>query len=244
MTAYVYHVSMPGRQPPDPSKSASAAAISSAKGPTSSKGREAQRRRTRRTLIEATQRLVAAGGPPPTIDAIAAAADVSRRTVYTHFPTLDQLLLDAALGALSEAYVDTALETANEHVGRQGDDVPARVDALVTALLDLGESTLPLGRQIIRLTVASEPYDEQGHPVPRRGSRRASWIEAAIAPLTPALSPEQHERLVSSLSMVIGFESMIVLRDIRGLDPISEATINRWAARALVDAMLAELDRT
>src|SRR5690349_23872314 len=60
-------------------------------------GREAQKRRTRAAIVAATRELVAAG-KTPSIDEIAAAADVSRRTIYLHCPTLDHLLLDAASG--------------------------------------------------------------------------------------------------------------------------------------------------
>ncbi|WP_344836355.1 TetR/AcrR family transcriptional regulator [Nonomuraea dietziae] len=66
-----------------------------------SSGREAQRRRTRKAIVEAAAKL-SAGGATPSIDEIAAAADVARRTIYSHFPTLDQLLIDATAGAINE----------------------------------------------------------------------------------------------------------------------------------------------
>src|SRR4051794_8287560 len=71
-------------------------------------GKARQRRRTRGAIVAATQRLLAAG-TTPSVSEIADEADVSRRTVYQHFSTLDQLLLDATIGALSSATVDDAL---------------------------------------------------------------------------------------------------------------------------------------
>jgi AcrR family transcriptional regulator len=204
--------------------------------PSSSGGRDAQRRRTRRAIVEATQRLLVEGGPPPTVDAIAEAADVSRRTVYMHFPTLDQLLLDAALGALSEVYVDTALERADAGTADAGEDVHARVAALVKATLDLAPTAMPLGRQIIRLTVDGEQHERTA----RRGARRTGWIEAALQPVRDRLTDEQLERLVSGLAMVIGWEAFLVLQDVRGLPPEAEARTVTWAAQALLDSMLAE----
>lgn len=56
------------------------------------------------------------------------------------------------------------------------------------------------------------------------------------------LDDEQFERLVSALALVIGWEAMVVLRDIRGLDATQERKTTVWAARALVDAMLTEAD--
>src|ERR1700750_2862311 len=63
-------------------------------------GRVAQRRRTRKAIVDATSRLLS-DGLDPSIDDIAAAADVSRRTVYIYFPTLDQLVLGAMVAAMS-----------------------------------------------------------------------------------------------------------------------------------------------
>ena len=98
-------------------------------------------------IVAATRQLVSEG-KTPSIDDIAEAADVSRRTIYLYFPTLDQLVLDASVALLSEATVDAALDTE-----RFGDDPVARVDALVSAFVRPRDDALPLGRKIIRLTV-------------------------------------------------------------------------------------------
>lgn len=202
------------------------------KPPAPGHGRPSQRRRTRKAIVEAATELVASG-ETPSVDEVARAADVSRRTVYLHFPTLDQLLIDATVGALSNAGVDAALA---REAG--SDDPRSRVEALAGTMLDLAPATLPLGRQLIRLTVADpRPLAE---PTPRRGYRRIQWIERALEPVREQLDQEQFERLVSALALVIGWEAMIVLRDIRGLDPGEEKRTTIWAARALLDAMLSE----
>src|SRR4249920_1189210 len=100
-------------------------------------GRAAQRRRTRRAIVEATSRLLAAGGNPSVND-IAAAADVSRRTIYTYFPTLDQLLLDATVGAMN-INVEAAIDAAGEP------DARARIAALIAVVSDGMADSLPLG---------------------------------------------------------------------------------------------------
>ena len=68
-------------------------------------GRTAQRNRTRKAIVDATMRLVAEGGSPSMAD-IAEAAEVSRRTIYMYFPTLEHLLIDATLGVLSASAID------------------------------------------------------------------------------------------------------------------------------------------
>jgi AcrR family transcriptional regulator len=199
---------------------------------TQTDGRPAQRRRTRKAIVEAAKQLLASGRTP-SIDQIARAADVSRRTVYLHFPTLDQLLLDATVGALSDAGIEAALDRSVT-----GDDPVARVEALAGAILDLAPGTLALGRQLVRLTADNREPRPDG--APRRGYRRIEWIERAIEPLRDRLSDEQHDRLVSALAMVIGWEALIVLGDVRGLDQDEQRAAMVWAARTLVEAMLAE----
>ena len=140
------------------------------------------------------------------------------------------MLLDAAVGALVSTEIDRRLSEAIS-----GADAAERSAALAEALTDLAPQTLPLGRKIVRLTV-----DAADRPGSGRGHRRVAWIEKALEPLCHTLSEEQYARLVSALSLVIGWEAMIVLRDVRGLSPDEEKAVTTWAARVLVEAMVAE----
>jgi AcrR family transcriptional regulator len=194
---------------------------------TAAPGRAAQRRRTRKAIVEATSRLLAAGADPSVSD-IAAAADVSRRTIYTYFPTLDQLLLDAAIGAMT-SNVEAALDAS-------GPDARSRITTMITVLADEMSRTLPMGRKLIRLTVDSP----SGGPGPKRGYRRIAWIEKAIEPIRPHLAPRRFEQLVSALSVIIGWEAFIVLFDVRELDPDQARQVITNAAVTLIDAALAE----
>lgn len=193
-------------------------------------GRVAQKRRTRAAIVEATTRLIALGRDP-SVDDIAAEADVSRRTVYMHFPTVDQLVLDATAGALSAALVDAALDE------NRGGDAVSAVDGLVRALLATASVTLPLGRKIIALTV---DVPAPAHDGPRRGYRRVGWIENALEPAREQLGAERYDRLLSALTVIIGWEAMVVLRDVRDLTAQQEEETLRWAATSLVRAALAE----
>jgi AcrR family transcriptional regulator len=189
-------------------------------------GRAAQRRRTRRAIVEAAARLLAAGADP-SINDIAAAADVSRRTIYTYFPTLDQLLIDATVGAIN-VDVEAAMAKAGER------DARARIAALIEVIGDGMADALPLGRKLIKLTVDTPPADGG----PRRGYRRIAWIEQALEPLRPRLGPDQFEQLVSALAVIIGWEAFIVLFDVRGLTTGQAREVTTGAALTLVDAAL------
>jgi AcrR family transcriptional regulator len=190
-----------------------------------SSGRERQRRRTRRAILDATVELLRRG-EDPTVAEIAEAAEVSRRTVYLYFPTLEHLLADAALDA-SRGGIEPRFEAS--------EDPAERVEALVRAVQQGFAETEQLGRTIIRLTVGA-PAAATGGGGPRRGYRRVEWIERALEPLRDTLPPERFERLVSALALVIGWESMIVLEDIRALTPAQAEEVCVWAARTLLAA--------
>jgi AcrR family transcriptional regulator len=186
-------------------------------------GRERQRRRTRKAIVDAAVDLLNRG-EEPSIAEIAEAADVSRRTVYLYFPTLEHLLADAALEA-SRALVEPSFEargTAHE-----------RIEALVRATQQGFAATERLGRTIIRLTVGA---GESTPGKPRRGYRRVEWIERALEPMRDELEADQFERLVSALTLTIGWEAMIVLQDTRGLAAKEAEDVCVWTARALLAA--------
>jgi AcrR family transcriptional regulator len=193
-------------------------------------GRARQRRRTRAAIVQAAAELLRSGATPSVGD-VADAADVSRRTVYLYFPTLEQLLLDATLGLLSQTAVDEAIDAADA-----GDDATQRVDAMIRALFAASSDTLPLGRSLLRLTVGDTGGGDDVGDGPRRGYRRIGWIERALEPLRATLAPADFERLVSALAMVVGWEALIVLQDLRDLSSEEQLETTIWAANALIDA--------
>jgi AcrR family transcriptional regulator len=195
-------------------------------------GRYRQRRRTRAAIVAAATRLLQNGGTPSVAE-IAEAADVSRRTVYLYFPTLEQLLIDATIQAMPGTHaIDAAIDAADS-----GGNAEARVIAMIDAITAQTAETLPLGRSLIRLTVDTPA---NAPDVPKRGYRRIAWIERATEPLRADLTDAQYERLVSSLAMVIGWEAMIVLQDLRALPPDELRATMLSAARALIVAALNE----
>ncbi len=191
-------------------------------------GRHNQRQRTRDDIIAATIGLLKSGAAPSMAE-IAEAARVSRRTIYLHFPTIDQLQVDAKIGLLSQRAVDEGFELVDP-----GGDVEARVTAMIDAIIENARVTLPLGRSLIKLTVETPVAPDK----PRRGYRRVAWIEKALSPLRDELSPREFERLVSALAIVIGWEGLIVLADVRALEPSDQRDTIVWTAHAILRAAL------
>jgi len=195
-------------------------------------GRVAQKRRTRKAIIAAAAELLAAG-KTPTLNDVAAAADMSRRTIYMYFPTMDQLLIDATLGSLTRNTVEAAINSV-----RDSSDVAHRVEIMTRAVQKDFAATEQQGRTLLRLTVDAPAPRPAGQPL--RGYRRIEWIERALEPMRGKVDKKRLERLVSALAMVVGWESLIVARDIRGLTLKEAEEVSAWAARVLVNATLSK----
>lgn len=188
-------------------------------------GRERQRRRTRRAIVEAAGRLLT-NGATPSVAEIAEQADVARRTVYLYFPTLDQLLIEAALATTPDLpeFADT-------------DDPAVRLDTFVRSSQRSAAKTEHIGRTLIKLTMEAEA-NHAG--MPRRGYRRVEWIEQVLAPLAGRVEPDRLDRLTSALVLVVGWEPTLTLRDVRGHEPDEIENITAWIAQVLLAATLAE----
>ncbi len=200
-------------------------------------GRAAQRRRTRKAIVAAAAELLSRG-TTPSVTEIAEAAEVSRRTVYMYFPTVEQLLVDAALVSITRESVDATLDELDA-AGEQ--DAKSRVEAMTRSVQKLFVSTEQQGRTLIRLTVDGD-RDPGATDQPVRGYRRVEWIERALAPVRGKLGKRRFEQLVSALAMVIGWEALIVARDVRGLSQKEAEDISAWSARALVREALADIE--
>lgn len=201
--------------------------------PAASAGRVAQRNRTRKAIVEAAIELLAAGATPSMAE-VAQAAQVSRRTVYMYFPTLDQLLIDAMLGAVAQKAIEPILTES------PSSDAAVRMEQLSRVLSRNSGETMHLGRALLRLTIEGE----QPPPgVPRRGYRRVHWIERALGPAREQLTSAEFERMVSALCVLTGWEPMIVLQDVRCLDQPEAEDVLAFAVRAVVEKALSESKR-
>ena len=175
-------------------------------------------------------RLIGSGGTPSMAE-ITDAAEVSRRTVYMYFPTLEQLLADATAGVASQNTIEPVVNQPDS------DDPVVRAEQLSHAMNSHSAETMHLGRALIRMTIEGQEPAAGG---PRRGYRRVQWIEQALAPAREKLTRKEFDRLVSALCVLIGWEPMIVLKDLRGLGGKQADEALRFAVRAVVEKALAD----
>jgi AcrR family transcriptional regulator len=197
--------------------------------------RSGPQRRTKAALLAAAAELLRSGEVPSVAQA-AEAADVSRRTAYRYFPTQERLLTEAALESLRPGIEASfaSIET----------DPEARIEAAVRAMQESAAMNEGLLRTMIRLSVERGVEAPAGGAPAVRGSRRVDWIESALAPVRTRLSKPAFAQLVSAVSLCVGAEALIVLRDVRGLDHATAADVSAWSAKALLRAALDEAQQS
>jgi hypothetical protein len=94
--------------------------------------------------------------------------------------------------------------------------------------------------QALRLMLAQSlergSNGEARNGFPARQNRRTALIEAALAPARDQFEPAAAQHLSSALALIIGTESMVVLKDVLQLGATEATEVKQWAIRALVDA--------
>jgi AcrR family transcriptional regulator len=191
-------------------------------------GRPNQRTRTRKDLLQAASRLMKQGRRP-TLEEVAEEALVSRATAYRYFPSLDALLIEAPL--------EGAVPDPNNLFQDASSDDPVerleRVDAALADMISANESSL---RLMLASSLQRSVNGERKSDLPSRQNRRTALVEAALAPARNQFTPAGLKALTKSLALIIGTESMVVLKDVLQLDEDDARKVRRWAIRALVDA--------
>lgn len=185
-------------------------------------GRSRQKQRTRAAVVAAARELIARGGSTPTVAEAAAAAGISRTSAYRYFPSQHALLI----AAHPEVEATSLL---GDVAG--GEDVPARVEAVVRRFLALILETEPQQRTMLRLSL-TEGVDRTDLPL--RQGRAIRWISEALEPWQEHLGEDGVRRLAVAIRAVCGIESLVWLIDVAGLDRKSAVEQIVWSALALV----------
>jgi AcrR family transcriptional regulator len=195
-------------------------------------GRVNQRHRTRKDLLAAAGRLLKAGRTPD-MDEVAKEAMVSRATAYRYFPTIEQLLVEAPLdGVVPDPDALFAADATT--------DPADRVDRAEAALHATCYQNEPQLRLMLAASMERALKGPAADGIPLRQNRRTPLIEAALAPSRHRFTNKAYDRLRAALALIFGTESMIVFRDVLGLDEKTARRVKSWAARALVRAALDE----
>ena len=193
-----------------------------------SQGRVNQKLRTRQALIEAAIAL-RDEGHQPTVAQAAERARVSRATAYRYFPTVEALI--------SETAADRDMPPL-ERMWQPGDDPVKGMGLAANALnkLLIGDE---IGLHVMERSFMTVWLESESHE-PLRPGRRLSYIEPIVDSMKDVLSPKARKRLKQALSIVMGTEALIAVRDIGGASIEESLATTAWAARALVRQALDE----
>ena len=203
-------------------------------------GRINQKRRTRAAVLAAAVELLEQG-QRPTVAEVADAAFVSRATAYRYFPTQEYLLFEAALES-TRSDIDRELEE-----NTLPEDPEARLEMLIDTLQKRIIDKEAAFRTMLRLSLEQYPeeveeqYGGEAAPSRLRGGGRVRWIEKALAPVRERFEEQDFRRLVAALSLCMGIEALVVLRDVCALESSEAEEVLRWAARRLLRCSLAEV---
>jgi AcrR family transcriptional regulator len=195
-----------------------------------------QKARTREAIVEAAQQLYRQGGRP-TIAQAAEQARVSRATAYRYFPTQEALMVEVTgvtprvveveklLGSLSTEDVERRLLLLLDTFGQI---VLAEEAEFRTALLVYLDTWLRSHRN----------GGNNNAPAVREG-RRMRWLDKVLEPLDD-LPEEQKRRLRAALTLTMGMDSIVIMKDVCRLEDHEALAVLRWVATVLVRAGLEE----
>lgn len=191
-----------------------------------------QKARTREAIIKAAHELQR-DGITPTIEQAAERARVSRASAYRYFPTKEALHVELA-------DITPGLKPVEAALAKLPTDEP---EQRLLALLDIFEPIVLAEEEHYR--TAAWVYQDtwlrarrngDQAPVVREG-RRMRWLEEVLGPVGN-LPPEHKERLKQALALTLGIESIIVMKDVCGLDDDQARAVLHWTAKALLRAGL------
>lgn len=174
---------------------------------------------TRRTILDRCYELFYRHGFNRVgVDEIAAAAGVTKRTLYNHFPSKDALLT-AAL----EHQHELALARSRRWTSGLGGEAAAMIDVMFADLARWASKPGWSGTGFTRL--ALELADMKGHPARKVASRHKASIEARIADLlVEAGTTDPREKAREIVILLEGATALMVVH--------GDTVYARHAARA------------
>ena len=196
-----------------------------------------QKARTRAAIVAAAKELRNSLGETPTVSAAATAAGVARATAYRYFPTQEALDVEVVDIGPDVVAIEEALE------GLATTDVEERLLALLDAFNPLVLASEEHFRRALWVYLdtwlRSNRADEEVPSV--REGRRMRWLDEALGPLDD-LSGDRKRRLRAALALTLGSDSLVIMKDVCGLDDEEALDALSWAATTILRAGLTDPD--
>ncbi|MCC6718913.1 MAG: TetR family transcriptional regulator [Acetobacteraceae bacterium] len=198
-----------------------------------------QKRRTRAALVAAASELLRRGTQPSVAEA-AEAARVSRATAYRYFPTQESLLVEVSELSPTVANVEKTFP-ALARTENAEDRLTMLLDAF-NPILFANQAPMRTALRVYLDTWFAARRAGDDNPEVREG-RRTRWLDEVLAPVRRELPAPAWRRLRAALSLTLGSEALIVMKDVCRLDDAEALATLRWTAIALLRAARAELQQ-
>ena len=179
-----------------------------------------QKRRTRAELLRAARELVEKGAQPSVAD-VADHAGISRATAYRYFSKPEDMIREALLDAIAIGITPQA------HVPGTELDAGRALGDLVRQVWTMSEENEAMFRSFLAGSIT-------GRDGVKRGGRRLEWLDTVLEPLKGSMPKADYVRLLHGLGLVTGIETLIVLKDVCGLDSVAAEEVALWAAQMLL----------
>jgi AcrR family transcriptional regulator len=194
-----------------------------------------QKQRTREAIVAAAAELLRAG-KHPTVAEAAELSKVSRATAYRYFPTQEALLVEVTQVNPAAEPVERWL--AQLHGGAPGERLRGLLGTF-HKVASAEEVALRTGLRAYLDTWLESRRNGEAPEAVREG-RRMRWLDETLAPVRQQLTPAKWRRLRAALSLTLGAEALVVMKDVcHASDAEALATLD-WAAQSMLRAALDE----
>lgn len=190
-------------------------------------GRIAQKMKTRKRLLIAAHSMILEG-EGVNIENVAKRAGMSKATAYRYFSSKDVLRKEAALHFKSQVK-----ENLFSDLGEA--DLKGRLEKLIQYHFDLLTNNEVEFRLFLSAVMQESVQNKKNHT---RAGRRILLIEEALISLKNTMPKDEFDRIVSAISIILGIESITVLKDLCHLE--NESIIETW--KWMIDKIVLPLD--
>jgi AcrR family transcriptional regulator len=195
-------------------------------------GRINQKLRTYNALVAAAAQLLREGKSFTVAD-VADSAIVGRTTAYRYFPRVETLIAQASAHAIASAEQHN-IGVALHHAVSMEHRLRIAFENSDRSINDHNY----VYRTMLRLSLDGD-NSKTGKRTRRSGVRKAV-LDLAIGALRKPLGKERYEQLTAALSVFMGIEGAVALRDVCLLSEGKAREVKLWGANALLQAAVAE----
>jgi len=186
-------------------------------------GRISQKKKTRELLLAtAKERLVR--GENISVEQVALEAGISKATAYRYFSNKDILLKEASLqrGLMDKDDLFGDIDVCN---------LNARIEKLIDYHFEVLTTNEDVFRLYLGAIMQNSVRDKKNYS---RGGKRILLIAEALLPLKKEISKETFDKMVNAISLLMGIESISILKDICGLENGSIQEMWKWMIQKII----------